>query len=194
MSELLSSPKFVRRFSWVAGLVLLAGVVAFGVAYFGGSSESANTPLRTTAGPVPNPTSSGAPAKTVPLPRAARVVAGEFVLSAVTREDLPKAWKLVHPQSILRDCGGHRCSYKEWLTGNIPVQPYPAKALDKASFSIEESTNSFVVLQVALLPKDGADVEGQIFWISLKNDKGHWLVDEWSPRVIISVPSTGDTP
>jgi hypothetical protein len=188
MSALLSSPRFVRRASWLAGLVLLAGVVAFGVAYFGDSgSGSANTPLRPNE-PVPNPTPTTAPARSVPLPKAARVVAGEFVLTAVTRENLAKAWKLVDPQSVLRDCGGHRCTYKEWLSGNIPVQPYPAKALDKASFSIEESYPDFVVLQVALLPKDGADVEGQIFWISLKKVKGHWLVDEWSPRVIVSVP------
>ena len=60
---------------------------------------------------------------------------------------------------------------KEWLSGNIPVQPYPAGSLDKASFSIEESYADEVVLQVALLPKDGAEVEGQIFWISLLKKK-----------------------
>ena len=188
MTELLSSPRFVRRASWIAGLVLLAGLVAFTVAYIGNTGDTVDTPVRV-GDPVPNPTGSQSE-QAVPLDRQARVVAGEFVLSAVTREDLPKAWKLMHPDSVLLDCGGHRCTYKEWISGNIPVQPFPAAALDTASFAIEESYPDTVVLQVALLPKDGSEVKGQIFWISLKKKDGNWLVDEWSPRVVVSVPQT----
>jgi hypothetical protein len=32
-------------------------------------------------------------------------------------------------------------------------------------------------------------VQGQIFWISLLKQDGKWLVNEWSPRVIVPVPS-----
>ena len=42
-----------------------------------------------------------------------------------------------------------------------------------------------------MLPKDGAGVESQIFWISLRKENGTWLVDDWSPRVIVSVRETG---
>jgi hypothetical protein len=192
-SERLNSPRFVKRVSWVAALVFVAGVVAFTVAYFGNTAESEQVPVR------PNEPAQGVQAqgKTVPLDRQARVVAGEFILTAVQRdvpneaqlrENLAKAWKLLAPGSPHRDCGGHKCTYKEWLTGDIPIQPYPAGSLDQASFSIEESYANQVVLQVALLPKDGADVAGQIFWISLLKQNGKWLVNEWSPRVIVPVP------
>jgi hypothetical protein len=195
-SERLNSPRFVRRFSWIAGLVLVAGIVAFSIAYFGNTADS--TPTAAPTGPAP---SAPVERPTVPIDKQARIVAGEFILNAVQRDvpnarlrkQLARAWKLVNPQSSeLMDCGGHRCTYKEWLTGNIPVQPYPAKALDTASFAIEESYPNQVVLQVALLPKDGAQVQGQIFWISLVKKNGKWLVDEWSPRVINPVPQAGD--
>jgi hypothetical protein len=194
-SERLSSPRFVRRFSWIAALVLVAGIVAFTIAYFGNTSDSADE--ASPAGPA-QPVEQQKP--TVPVDKAARIVAGEFILNAVQRDvplaqmkkQLAKAWSLVNPESDLMDCGGHRCTYKEWLSGNIPVQPYPAKALDTASFAIEESYPDQVVLQVALLPKDGSEVPGQIFWISLLKKNGKWLVDEWSPRVINPVPQTGE--
>jgi hypothetical protein len=192
-SDRINSPRFVRRVSWAAALVLVAGIVAFTVAYVGNTGESTETPLSNQPAPNANQTKRA----TVPLDGQARVVAGQFILTAVQRDvpvaqlrkNLAKAWKIIHPDSVLRDCGGHRCTYKEWLTGEIPVQPYPAGALDKASFAIEESYSNQVVLQVALLPKDGVDVEGQIFWISLLKENGRWLVDEWSPRVIIPVPA-----
>jgi hypothetical protein len=193
-TERVNSPRFVRRVSWVAALVFVAGVVAFTIAYFGNTADSVSTPVR------PNEPAQGVQQtrKTVPLDRQARVVAGEFILTAVQRDvpdallrkNLRKAWALLAPTSPLRDCGGHQCTMKEWLTGEIPVQPYPVAALDKASFSIEESYANEVVLQVALLPKDGANVAGQIFWIDLVKHQGKWLVNEWSPRVIVPVPVT----
>lgn len=192
-SERLNSPRFVRRITWFAALVFVAGVVAFTIAYFGNTADSEETPIRAS-----EPAQGvQAPRRTVPLDRQARVVAGEFILTAVQRDvpkaqlekNLRKAWTLLAAESPHRDCGGHRCTLKEWLTGDIPVQPYPADALDTASFSIEESYADEVVLQVALLPKDGADVQGQIFWISLLKQDGKWLVNEWSPRVITPVPA-----
>lgn len=193
-SERLNSPRFVRRISWVAALVFVAGVVAFTIAYFGNTAESQETPLS-------NEPAVGAPAarRTVPLDAQARVVAGQFVLTAVQRDvppaqlrtNLAKAWKLTHPKSVIRQCGERACTYKQWLSGDIPVVPYPAKAVDKASFAIEESYPDAAVLQVAMLPKDGAGVESQIFWISLRKENGTWLVDDWSPRVIVSVRETG---
>jgi hypothetical protein len=193
-SERLNSPRFVRRVSWVAALVFVAGIVAFAIAYFGNTAETRETPLS-------NEPAVGvqAPRRTVPLDAKARVVAGQFILTAVQRdvpaakrrENLARAWKITDPKSVVRQCDARPCTYKEWLSGDIPVVPYPADSVDKASFAIEESYPDQVVLQVALLPKDGAGVESQIFWISLKKLKGRWLVDDWSPRVIVSVRATG---
>jgi hypothetical protein len=194
-SERLNSPRFVRRISWVAALVFVAGVVAFTVAYFGNTADTEEVPVQAN-----QPAAQVQPERpTVPVDSKARVVAGEFILTAVQRDvpraqlrkNLAKAWTLMHPDSpLLQDCGGHPCTRRDWMTGDIPVQPYPAGSLDKASFSIEESYPDQVVLQVALLPKDGAEVDGQIFWISLLKQNGRWLVSEWSPRVIVPVPVT----
>ena len=196
LSERLNSPRFVRRVSWIAGLVFIAGVVAFSTAYFGKDDAAEEAaPVANRARPQQENTGP-----TVPVPTAARRVAGEFILTAVQRdvpraqlrENMAKAWKITAPGSLVRYCGDHLCTYKEWLTGEISVVPYPSDALDKASFSIEESHPDSVYLEVALLPKNGAKVEGQIFKIGLKavgSGQGkRWLVEYWAPRAINEVP------
>ena len=187
MSELLSSPRFVRRIFWVAAFVFVAGVVAFTITYFGESSE----PVEQTppSGASASPASDAG--KPVPLSSEARKTAGEFILWAVdtgrSEQNLAKAWNIVHP-TLKQECG---CTKAEWVTGNIPIQPYPIAKLDTASFAVDESFEKRVVLQVALLPKDGSDVESQIFYIGLQKvgaGNGRWLVDYWAPKAIIEVP------
>lgn len=189
MSDLLNSPRFARRVFWVAAFIFVAGVVAFTIAYFGDSPE----PVAQT----PASGSSAAPAedagKPVPVSADARKVAGQFILWAVdtgrTEQNLAKAWNIIHP-TLKEECA---CSKAEWVSGNIPIQPYPIDELDTASFAVDESFEKRVVLQVALLPRDGSGIESQIFYIGLKKSgagKGRWLVDYWAPKAIIEVPVT----
>ncbi len=191
----LGSPRLVRRFTWVSALVLVAGVVAVSIAYFGNTAESLETPLSN------QPAQGVEPQKrTVPLDTRARVVAGQFILTAVQRDvpakqlraNMAKAWKITAPGSDVRYCGDHLCSYKEWLTGEVSIVPYPANAVDKASFAIEESYADRAALEVALLPKDGAGVKPQIFKIVLvkkgRGQNARWLVEYWAPRAINPVP------
>jgi hypothetical protein len=182
MSELLSSPRFVRRVFWVAAFIFVAGVVAFTIAWFGDSGETLES------APPGGPTTVENVGRPVPVASAARKTAGEFILWAVatgrSEKNLAKAWNILHPD-LKQECG---CTRQEWLTGNIPIQPYPIGKLDTASFAVDESFENRVVLQVALLPKDGADVESQIFYIGLKKAQGRWLVDYWAPRAIVEVP------
>jgi hypothetical protein len=189
MSELLTSPRFVRRVSWVAAFVFVAGVIAFTIAWFG---DSGGTTLDESRSATPSATPAETdPGRAVPVSPDARRVAGQFILWAVStnrnEKDLAKAWNILHP-TLKEECA---CSRREWLTGNIPIQPYPIDELDSASFSIDESFENRVVLQVALLPKEGSETESQIFFIGLKkNQQGRWLVDYWAPRAIIEVPVT----
>jgi hypothetical protein len=172
-----------RNALFVSGLVLLAGIVAFTVARLGGSDPEpvAQTPTATATTPRTQTAE-----RVVPVARAARVAAGQFILWAVstkaTQKDLARSWELVHPE-LKQECG---CTRQQWLTGNIPVQPYPVADLETATFAVDESVEGRVVLQVALLPRDGAGVRGQIFYIGLKamgegSDK-RWLVNYWAPR------------
>jgi hypothetical protein len=125
------------------------------------------------------------------VPSAARKAAGEFILAAAGREDLDNAWALAHP-TMKRDCG---CTKKEWLTGNIPVVYYPTDNLKGASFAVDESTKRRVVMQVALVPSKGADVEPQAFYIGLKavgdGPQQRWLVDYWAPISATPLPQVG---
>jgi hypothetical protein len=128
------------------------------------------------------------------LPKGVQSVAGQFILAAAGREDLAKAWRLTHPE-LRAQCG---CTYKQWLKGNIPVQYYPSKDIDTASFEIDEITPREIYLRVLLLPKEGATVKPQVFDIGLKAQgsgaKKTWLVNYWNAKVSIPVPSTPEGP
>ena len=174
LRAVLSSPRQQRRLLVLASFVLAAGIVAVMVTFF-----------RNTADPVPNRVTNQPanllpkPGKRVELSREARRVAGMFILTAVGRDNLAKSWPLVHPtlkQGMTR---------RQWLTGNIPVQYYPVNTLDLAPMHIEESYERSAMLQVALLPKKGANIKPQVFFLGLKkigNGKSaRWLVDYWAP-------------
>ena len=124
--------------------------------------------------------------KQVPLDTEARRVAGRFILTAVARENLGESYDLVHPE--LRQ----GMTRREWLTGNIPVVYYPAKAIETATFKVDESYPDEAILEVALLPKDSAKVKPQIFFIGLKKTGAHWRVSYWVPRAAPAVPNARD--
>lgn len=132
------------------------------------------------------------------LPKGVQKTAGEFILAAVGREDLAKAWKLTHPE-LRAQCG---CSYKQWLSGNIPVQYYPTADIDTASFEIDSleprKEPREVWLRVLLLPKQGSTVKPQVFDIGLKasgnGTSKTWRVNYWNAKVSIPVPATPEGP
>ena len=178
----MSRRTFSKYFPWIAGLVLVAGVVAFATVYVFDSGESIESKIvdRETG-----PAIVAESRQNVQLDPAARRVAGEFILTAVARDNLARSYTITHPD--LRQ----GLSLKEWRSGNIPVQFYPAEAIDTATFKIDESYPDEAVLQVALVPKEGSEVKPQIFFIGLKKVQGRWLVYYWAPRSGVSIPSTG---
>ena len=179
----LQSRRFQQVFPWAAGLVLVAGIVAFLVVFLGNTAEPVDskvTDRETGAAVVPTKTPS------VAIDPEVREVAGEFILTAVARKNLARSYEITHPD--LRQ----GLSLKEWETGNIPVQFYPADAIDKANFKIDESHQADAVLQVALIPKAGETIKPQIFFIGLKKVGGDWLVDYWAPRGSAALPNVGD--
>ena len=169
-----------RRATLLSGLVLVAGLVAGAVTWIGDTGASQETPLSD------KPAQVFTPRKQVPLDAEARRVAGRFILTAVAREDLAESYDLTHPE--LRQ----GMSRKEWLTGNIPVVYYPAKAIETATFKIDESYPDEAILEVALLPKDSSGVRPQIFFIGLKRSAARWQVYYWVPRAAPAVPNARD--
>jgi hypothetical protein len=174
-----------RLLPWAAALLLVAGIVVAIVRL----APNRNAPPET-----PGPAQSQAPQapkpKTVPLGKDTTAVARAFLKTAVARKDLDEAWKIAGPN--IR--GG--LTHGEWMTGNIPVVPYPIKTLAVARFKVDWSYANEAGLEVALLPRDNAGVKPQVFFILLKRvgpaGKKRWLVDTWVPKSAPLVPVGGN--
>jgi hypothetical protein len=177
------SPRRKRTLIWV-GVAVIAALVIGAIAQFGPNRN-----------PAPE-TFSNQPVKVAPkkvsakLPNEAKVVARTFIETAVARKNLGQAWDIVSPNVR----GG--LTKKEWMTGAIPVIPYPIQSLDKAPFKIDYSYTDEALLEVALLPKPGAGVKPQMFFLSLRKvgsaGQKRWVVDNWVPRASVMMPSGGN--
>ncbi len=88
-------------------------------------------------------------------------MAQEFILTAVARKNLKQAYELAGPQIRQGQ------TLKEWMTGNIAVVPYPVEELDLAPMKVDYSYKNEALIQVALLPKKGSKVKGQLFAMQL---------------------------
>lgn len=174
----LQSPRFQRRLLAVAAIVLVAGIVAF-VSVRLGSHGDAKPVARSANAPVKDV--SKVPKATNLNPQATRV-AQEFILTAVARKNLRKAYTLSGPHIRQGQ------SLKEWMTGNIAVVPYPVAQLDIAPMKVDYSYPTEAGIEVALLPKKGAKVRPLIFYMDLVKTKGKWVVDGWVPRASPKVP------
>jgi hypothetical protein len=167
--------RVTKTLPYVAALVFVAGGIAFLIAYFGNTSNV--THPNTARGPGID-ASKNPP--TVPVPQGAKNVAARFVVSAMTRKDLPLSWTLTHPDL---KAGYTR---KEWLTGNIPVQFFPPKAFAGASYKVQWSHPNDVLLNVYVFAKPKMATLSQAFFIELKpvgtGDSKRWLVSYVAPN------------
>jgi hypothetical protein len=178
VSDLITSHRFNKWLPRIAALVLVAGVIAFIAVKFSNTATPINTPVsnKPAAKPKPEPV-------TVALSPDARAVAAKFIHTAVARENLAEAWNIAGPS--IR--GGQ--TYKEWLTGNIAVVPYPAS--DNASIAVRESHRNLVELEWGLTARKGLNMKPQAFLMDLvrigRPGHKHWVVDYWTP---LSVPAS----
>jgi hypothetical protein len=179
VQDLITSRRFNRWLPRLAALVLAAGVIAFVAVKFSNTAEPINTPVSTLPATKPKPE----PVSVAMKPEARRV-ASKFIHTAVARKNLDQAWKLAGP-----DIRGGQ-TYKQWLTGDIAVVPYPAS--EHASLAVRESHKNLVEIEWGLTPKKGSGVtKPQAFLMDLvrigKAGHKHWVVDYWTP---LSVPAS----
>jgi len=170
----LSSPRTQRWLLWISAAVLAAGVAAVLIAFFRNTGSSqpqvfSNAPVQKVPGKI----------KQVKADPAVKLVAGKFILTAVQRQNLDQAWPLVGP-GIRQDL-----TYKQWLTGNIPVVPF-LKKIKLAPMKVDISQKDYALLEVVLLPVKG---RGEIYDIELIRSKGKWLVNSWVPRSHPTIPN-----
>jgi hypothetical protein len=179
----LSSKRVSRWLPWAAALVLAAGIIAFLVAYFG---NTANPPKDTFGkGKAVTPTV----VKEVPLERGAREVAGKFILTAIARQNLDQAWKLV--TSNIK--GG--LTFKQWMTGDIPVAPLSAPISKAAITKVIYSHPRDAEINVVLSPKmpNKNNIKDTLYVLDLvkvgQGAQAHWLVDYAQVQAGIPVPA-----
>jgi hypothetical protein len=184
----LNSRKVRAWLPWVSGLVLVAGVVAFAIAYFGNTGTSLETPLSNKPARVTNQP------KSVPVPPGVKKVAGKFILGAVLRYTLPPAERRAKLASVYNLAGPEirtGQTLRQWQTGDIAVVPF-TKKVDIAPMKVDYSYRNEVLLEVMLLPKQG---KGQDFFVRLNKvgsgKQARWVVNAWTPRNSTFVPNAG---
>jgi len=122
--------------------------------------------------PAPEPVAAG--------PKLRKLLINEtdtFVRTAVRRHDLAASWPLIHPnlkQGLTK---------KQWLTGNIPVVPFPAKGI--IAWDLDYSYPGDIAADVVLQPVPKSGLYRKTFTIEFKRVGGasenRWLVYSWVP-------------
>ena len=174
-------PLWRRALPWVAGALLLAGAIAALAVFVGNTANDSKETFSNE--PAVDVTK---PQKSITVPPEVKTIAQKFIKTAVARRDLADAYAIVGP-SIKQGM-----SLAEWKTGNIAVIPFPVDKLDYAPFKVDYAHPNDVLMEVALLTKDGSGIKGQTFFIGIKKfgkgDNARWLVDNWVPRGSAPVP------
>jgi hypothetical protein len=179
-SSRLSSPRFRRRLLWVGGIVLGVGLTVGLIAAFWPTPKSLQLPTTN------RPAQIAPKEKTVPLEPGAKVVGEKFIETAVARKNLAESWKITAP-ALRSDF-----TLKRWLTGAIPVIPYPADTSSPAPVKIDYSYKDRALLMVLLSPRKGATMKPQLFLLGVHafghGANRHWLVDYWAPYGAPKIP------
>jgi hypothetical protein len=176
----LSSPRFRHRLFWIGGGLLLAGLTVVLIWAFWPTPGSLQLPTTN------RPPQVAPKEKTVPLEKEAKLVGEKFIETAVTRENLADSWPIIAPE--LRGS----FTLKRWMSGNIPVVPYPADTSSPAPVKVDYSYKDKALLEVLLVAKKGSTMKPQLFLLGLhavgKGANRHWLVDYWEPYGAPKIP------
>jgi hypothetical protein len=178
--EVKHRPGWQKALPWIVAVLVVGGAIAAGIIW-SNTGKSTATPF--TNQPVKD-VSKVPP--TVKLTPGATQVARKFIETAVARKNLAQAYTLVTEQIRQGQ------SLKSWKTGNIAVIPYPVDAVKYAPMKIDFSYPNEAQIEVALLPKAGSNVRGQLFLMDLVKQDGKWLVNSWVPRASPPVPNGSD--
>ena len=177
--RILTSPRAQRRLTVLSALVLLAGVIAFSLAFVFHNSTTATNHRAT--GPQTAPTAAH-----VKPSKDAYAVAREFLQTAVLRKHLHEAYTLV---AAPLKAGMSR---KEWETGNNQVIPYPVANARTAAFHPITSTKNKLYMAMELAATRKSGLNAYTFYMGLQRQKdGTWLVDYFEAENPYGIPMSG---
>lgn len=183
MTLLPASPRRRRRLARLAATLAVVGAVAAVVA----ALPEAKPPPPSAASPggaAEEPVEREEPeVPLAPEDRAAiNATVDRFVAAALERRDNALAWELAGPG--LR-AGATR---EEWLSGNHPVMPFPAKGERFHGWEPLYSYRDRVGFDL-LIHAEPRSRRGAIsFAVEMVRHDGRWLVDTWYPSGIFSSP------
>jgi hypothetical protein len=188
LQSVVSSPKLNRYLPWVAGLVLLAGVIAFiGVHY--SNTAPANPNEKLSNKPATQEPSLG---KAISLPKEARSVAARFVDAAVRGKSATIAWQLSGPE--IRQGYRSLAQWKrDWNNPNVgvPIAPYPAAK--NAQLKIDYARQREIQLKMYLTPVAGSNQRPQTFLMVLdrigRGPQAPWKVNSWQTYSPPAIPA-----
>jgi hypothetical protein len=186
-------PTLARRITkalpYAAALVLVAGGIAFLIAHYGNTAH-----VKKVATPPGKAIDNSGVPRNVSVAKGAKVAAGQFILTAMTRQNLAKSWTLLHPEFKKTN----ELTRKAWMTGNIPVDFFPAKGLAGVTYNVTWSHPNDVLMDVYVLGKGQSASLSQSFYIELKalgqGKSKRWLVSYEAPSAGgRNVPALGAT-
>jgi hypothetical protein len=102
-----------------------------------------------------------------------------FVTTAVARNHPERSWAIVDPslrQGLTR---------QQWITGNIPVVPFPAAAVGPLRVASVVGTKAMV--ELVLLPRPRSHLARKTFVMELReqpSQQRRWVVSSWTPEGI----------
>jgi hypothetical protein len=177
MRRRLSSPRFRRRLTWLAVLLVIAGLITLAATKYANTGASNATPL------IDKPaTVYRVPARMHLTTRDRNelfAVTSQFVQTAVVRKHLDSAWSMLGPEMKV---GQTRAS---WDTGFNNVVPFKADGI--GLFSVLYAYQNDVAIDTGLVSGKGQGWSAKTFTIELKRYPGRphqWLVASWVPKGI----------
>jgi hypothetical protein len=100
-----------------------------------------------------------------------------FVGTSVARRHPERSWPIIHP--TLRE----GLTMRQWMTGNIPVVPYPAVGVDL--LRLQSVVNQTALVEVMLEPAPRSHLVRKTFQIELRRlprPPHRWAVSSWVPE------------
>jgi hypothetical protein len=180
VARVLRSARLRRRLAWCAALAALA-VAAAGAVVLLPRGERETVSAATT--PDWAPVREEHPVRLAPADRRAiNATIGRFVRDAVGRRDLASAWELAGPAMRSQQ------SRAEWLSGNIPVFPYPAGQLGLDAWKPLYSFRDRVGFDVLVQPRPAARVGAIALSVEVRRSRRGWLVDQIYPVASWNAP------
>lgn len=188
MQGFLASPRRRRQVARLS-LAFVAAASAVGIVLWNpGRPEPLKEEALTPAGPEAAPEPAKPFRVTPEIRRQVGTTIEQFVSTAVVRRNLDEAWRLASP--AMRE----GVSRRDWRRGDLPVLPYPAKAIRHVDWRITYAEGRTIGVDVMLLPKAGSGERTIVYAVELTGQEARanrrWLVDSWIPAATLGGPAT----